>query len=152
MPLIVALGGGTGLALIDCPECGRQISNRAPACIGCGFPLSELNTPSSAPEVEASPPPGPAEPAQMPSPGDNHLEVDPMGDDPLAAVASTGAKHRTLTPGDPIGAAQRAHEERMTVAKDLHAEGRYTDQQRIRFRIASEAERDRDIAVAKSSE
>ena len=32
----------TGLmALIKCPECGKEISNRAPACIHCGFPLNE---------------------------------------------------------------------------------------------------------------
>lgn len=27
------------MALFDCPECGRQISDRAPACVGCGAPL-----------------------------------------------------------------------------------------------------------------
>lgn len=30
------------MALITCPECGRQISDKAPACIGCGFPISEI--------------------------------------------------------------------------------------------------------------
>jgi len=30
------------MALIRCPECGREISDRAPACIHCGFPLSEM--------------------------------------------------------------------------------------------------------------
>ena len=37
------------MALIKCPECGKEISDKAPACIHCGFPLStlkysELNT------------------------------------------------------------------------------------------------------------
>ena len=32
------------MALIKCPECGRQISDKAPACIYCGFPLSTINT------------------------------------------------------------------------------------------------------------
>jgi len=27
------------MALIDCPDCGRQVSDRAPACIHCGAPL-----------------------------------------------------------------------------------------------------------------
>lgn len=27
------------MALIKCPECGNDISNRAPACIYCGYPL-----------------------------------------------------------------------------------------------------------------
>lgn len=26
------------MALIDCPECGRQVSDRAPACPACGYP------------------------------------------------------------------------------------------------------------------
>ena len=29
------------MALIKCPECGQEISDRAKACIHCGFPLSE---------------------------------------------------------------------------------------------------------------
>lgn len=27
------------MALIKCPECGKEISDKAPACIHCGFPL-----------------------------------------------------------------------------------------------------------------
>ena len=29
------------MALIKCPECGNEISNRAPACIFCGYPIQE---------------------------------------------------------------------------------------------------------------
>ena len=29
------------MALIKCPECGKEISDRAKMCIGCGFPLDE---------------------------------------------------------------------------------------------------------------
>lgn len=29
------------MALINCPECGQAVSNQAPACIHCGYPLSE---------------------------------------------------------------------------------------------------------------
>lgn len=29
------------MALIKCPECGREISDKAAACIHCGFPLTE---------------------------------------------------------------------------------------------------------------
>ena len=33
------------MALIKCPECGREVSDKAAACIHCGFPLGqELNT------------------------------------------------------------------------------------------------------------
>ena len=28
------------MALVDCPECGKQVSTRATACPHCGFPLS----------------------------------------------------------------------------------------------------------------
>jgi hypothetical protein len=27
--------------LLDCPECGKQVSDRASACPGCGFPIAE---------------------------------------------------------------------------------------------------------------
>lgn len=30
------------MALIKCPECGKEISDKAAACIHCGFPLSQL--------------------------------------------------------------------------------------------------------------
>lgn len=33
------------MALIRCPECGKEISNKSPACIHCGYPIdSEANT------------------------------------------------------------------------------------------------------------
>lgn len=28
------------MALIKCPECGKDVSDKAPACIHCGYPLS----------------------------------------------------------------------------------------------------------------
>lgn len=30
------------MALIKCPECGKEVSNRAQVCIHCGYPLEEL--------------------------------------------------------------------------------------------------------------
>lgn len=38
------------MALIKCPECGKEISDKAPACIHCGFPLSLLEK-ETEPEV-----------------------------------------------------------------------------------------------------
>ncbi len=29
------------MALIRCPECGREISDKAVSCPGCGYPLAE---------------------------------------------------------------------------------------------------------------
>lgn len=30
------------MALIKCPECGKEISDKAPACIHCGYPMEEI--------------------------------------------------------------------------------------------------------------
>lgn len=30
------------MALIRCPECGKEVSDKAAACIHCGYPLSEI--------------------------------------------------------------------------------------------------------------
>ena len=35
------------MALIKCPECGKEISDKAPACIHCGFPLDQLEKDNS---------------------------------------------------------------------------------------------------------
>ena len=37
------------MALISCPECGKQISDQAPACIHCGYPLPKQPTAPAAP-------------------------------------------------------------------------------------------------------
>ena len=38
------------MALIRCPECGKEVSDRAPACIHCGCPLTP-----SVPAVQTAP-------------------------------------------------------------------------------------------------
>lgn len=40
------------MALINCPECGKQISDRAPVCPQCGCPISGA-APSAAPDRSA---------------------------------------------------------------------------------------------------
>jgi membrane protein YdbS with pleckstrin-like domain/endogenous inhibitor of DNA gyrase (YacG/DUF329 family) len=43
------------MALIHCPECGRQVSTAARACPGCGFPVVEnLGAEQSLPRTPAS--------------------------------------------------------------------------------------------------
>ena len=32
------------MALIKCPECGKEISDKAKACIHCGYPLENVDT------------------------------------------------------------------------------------------------------------
>lgn len=39
--IIVISKGGEHMALITCPECGKQISDRATSCPGCGYPLAD---------------------------------------------------------------------------------------------------------------
>lgn len=34
------------MALINCPECGKEVSNKAKSCIHCGFPFDELQSKS----------------------------------------------------------------------------------------------------------
>lgn len=42
------------MALIQCPECGREVSSQAPACPACGYPLQAGNGPG---HVPPTPPP-----------------------------------------------------------------------------------------------
>ena len=30
------------MALIKCPECGKEISDKAVACVNCGYPIREF--------------------------------------------------------------------------------------------------------------
>ena len=32
------------MALIKCPECGKEVSDRAGSCPNCAFPLSSMRT------------------------------------------------------------------------------------------------------------
>ena len=41
------------MALIKCPECGKEISDKSPACIHCGFPLELLKSNSGSEIDEA---------------------------------------------------------------------------------------------------
>jgi uncharacterized membrane protein YdbT with pleckstrin-like domain len=41
------------MALINCPECGKQVSSEAPACPGCGYPIAEKR-----PQAQAAAPAG----------------------------------------------------------------------------------------------
>jgi ribosomal protein L37E len=38
-------GENKRMALINCPECNREISDKAEACPHCGFPVAKLATP-----------------------------------------------------------------------------------------------------------
>lgn len=32
------------MPLINCPECGKQVSDKAPTCPNCGFPLNSISS------------------------------------------------------------------------------------------------------------
>jgi hypothetical protein len=44
------------MAIITCSECGRAVSDRAAACIGCGAPLSALSAFERVPKPSITPP------------------------------------------------------------------------------------------------
>ena len=46
------------MGLVACPDCGRQISDAAPSCIGCGRPMRPAPPPLPA-RARATPPPTP---------------------------------------------------------------------------------------------
>ena len=35
--------GGKNMALINCPECGKSVSDKATVCIHCGYPINVIN-------------------------------------------------------------------------------------------------------------
>ena len=39
------------MALITCPECGKQVSNLAPMCPNCGYPIASMNSNPSSEKV-----------------------------------------------------------------------------------------------------
>ena len=51
----------TGMAMITCGECGRAVSNKAAACIGCGAPLSASPDINFSPPTALKPPPSVAQ-------------------------------------------------------------------------------------------
>ncbi len=45
------LKGGTLMALIQCPECGSQVSDKALSCPRCGYPMSSAEKPRKSPKT-----------------------------------------------------------------------------------------------------
>ena len=40
------------MPLINCPECGKQVSDKAPTCPNCGFPLNDISSNEAASDTE----------------------------------------------------------------------------------------------------
>jgi hypothetical protein len=63
------------LALINCPECGREVSDQAEACPRCAYPIAKKLAAAAAglsPPMDAQGTPEPDEPAEAgePAPAD----------------------------------------------------------------------------------
>lgn len=67
------------MALIKCPECGKEISDKARACPNCGYPIAKLNDKDSIPQ------------------NDNYLMSSQQHNDALTDSAYFKAK------GEPLG-------------------------------------------------
>ena len=74
------------MPLIACPECGRPVSNQAPQCPSCGFPLQPGRLPQRHPGLTC---------------GLRHLEE-------LADLKATWAEERNATNGTVIAEADQA--------------------------------------------
>lgn len=42
------------MPLINCPECGKQVSNKAPTCPNCGFPLNSISSNEASSDAEGT--------------------------------------------------------------------------------------------------
>lgn len=47
--------GENAVALMNCPECGHQVSTAAAACPQCGYPIQSVTSPPSGPTCYACP-------------------------------------------------------------------------------------------------
>ncbi len=56
------------MALIKCPECGKEVSDQAPACIYCGYPLNTEQQQTS-----------PADQIKCPKCGSTNITTDLQG-------------------------------------------------------------------------
>ena len=53
------------MALIRCPECGKEVSDQAAACIHCGYPLRAADLPARCAIILADPGPNPGKTAAL---------------------------------------------------------------------------------------
>lgn len=42
------------MPLINCPECGKQVSDKAPTCPNCGFPLNSISSNEATSDTESA--------------------------------------------------------------------------------------------------
>ena len=72
------------MALIKCPECGKEISDKATICPNCGYPVSEMN---KSPETETNT-------NQDDTPQDINFSLEKG--EALAIIGSSGSGKTTL--------------------------------------------------------
>ncbi|WP_462321298.1 zinc ribbon domain-containing protein [Halochromatium sp.] len=83
------------MALIDCPECGRQVSDRAPTCPQCGVPIA---IPASAPGAAATAAAAPANAAVLGDSHSLHAQESAAASSPTTETDTAASKHETVEP------------------------------------------------------
>ena len=70
------------MAMISCPECGKQVSDKAPACVNCGVPIGQspqqYNQPVQQP-IQQAPPQPQYVPPQQPIKVHTHVQHGCIG-------------------------------------------------------------------------
>jgi len=97
------------MALVTCPECGREISERATACPGCGNPMTTRPAASTSVPEAAS---GSPSPGWYPDPSGEHASrywdgsvwTDRTSDAPSPAPAAPQATVESQKPRSSVGA------------------------------------------------
>ncbi|SEQ11412.1 zinc-ribbon domain-containing protein [Ectothiorhodospira magna] len=91
------------MALIDCPECGRQVSDKAPTCPGCGAPIALESSGSQAWQADAPEPSRIQQPTSAPASApepDPEPEVDEewlRGEQEYLAFTDRVQRHRIMS-------------------------------------------------------
>jgi len=108
------------VALIKCPECGREISDKAEVCPHCGYPVPKD---AAQPTRQAtSPSSQPAPPTQQPSPPNTVGSASTFIPEPAAvAAAQSTIKKLTILPGgkwsEAVGGKLRIDGSRLLIKK-----------------------------------
>ncbi|MFP4080867.1 MAG: hypothetical protein ACLFMW_07815 [Ectothiorhodospira sp.] len=80
------------MALIECPECGRQVSDKAPTCPGCGVPIAARQSAETVHDEGMEQPPQDHD-------GEGYEEEQPWSEEELAEMEFNDQvqRHRVLS-------------------------------------------------------
>jgi hypothetical protein len=95
------------MALIDCPECGARVSDAAPACPKCGFPIAAHKaqpTPVAEPDVASAAPSLAASPTASPTASTATESAAASSEPPLLSTERSAEPFRIAGRRVPIAA------------------------------------------------